>query len=107
MTPEWVYSWGRGETSRRSTAEFPAEVVALVTEAQGGKFCQACHEQGLRTPLSEPLELDHKRPLARGGDNGYRNLRWLCRGHNRGRGARTRVTNTPPWARKQRRDGTA
>ena len=107
MIPPWAYTWGRGDTRRLCTRDIPAEVVELVTEQQGGRFCAACRQQDLTTPANEPLQLDHMRPLATGGDNSYRNLRWLCRGHNLARGARTRADRLPPWARKQRRDGTA
>lgn len=95
-----VYTWGRGDTRRLSTRDFPAEVLALVDEAQQGRYCVACREAELATPADEPLELDHKRALARGGDNNYRNLQWLCQGHNRSKGARKKAATLPPWAKR-------
>jgi len=93
--------WGRGDTRRLTTRDFPREVLALVDDAQGGRFCVACRRDSLDTPAEEPLELDHKQPLSRGGDNNWRNLRWLCRSHNRGRCARPGLPEGPPaWARR-------
>lgn len=96
----WAYTWGRGDTQRRTTSSFPPEVLALVDERQRGRYCVACRQQELVTPDDEPLEIDHMRPLSKGGDNCYRNLRWLCRGHNRARGSRDKCFARPPWAKR-------
>lgn len=104
MTEREAEDWGRGDTRRITTAEFPAEVKELVDRKQGGRFCLLCREDGLVTPAEEPLVLDHLRPLSQGGDNHWTNLRWLCAGHNRRRQARPLWRGTPPWAlRRERR----
>lgn len=95
-------AWGRGDTRRIPTRDVPAEVLELVDDAQGGRFCVACLEAKVPTPPGEPLELDHKQPLSRGGDNHWSNLRWLCRAHNRGRGNREDVPAIPRHARGPR-----
>lgn len=94
--------WGRGNRSRIATRDFPREVIALVEDRQGGRFCEACRAQGLSTPVGEPLELDHRQPLSQGGDNHWTNLVWLCRSCNRGKGARASCPSTPRWARGPR-----
>ena len=38
--------------------------------------------------VGDPREVDHKRPLSRGGGNGRRNLRVVSRRTNRRKGAR-------------------
>ena len=38
--------------------------------------------------VGDPREVDHKRPLSRGGGNGKRNLRVVSRRTNRRKGAR-------------------
>lgn len=93
--------WGKGNTSRLSTRDIPAEAIALVDEAQGGRFCVYCRLLALTPPASEPLEIDHKQPLSKGGDNHYSNLQWLCRSHNRSRNNRrpSKVPIVPRWAR--------
>lgn len=90
-----AHSWGRGVSTRVATRDFPASVLALVDERQGGRFCVTCRAHGITTPDGEPLEIDHMQPLSKGGDNHHRNLRWLCRAHNRGRGARRDAPDVP------------
>lgn len=102
MTRAEAEAWGRGVTRRIPQADFPAEVLALVDERQGGRFCAPCRRAGRTPPADEPLELDHLQPLAREGDNNWRNLGWACRGCNRGRGARARPSAPPRWARGPR-----
>lgn len=80
----------------------PAEVLALVDERQGGRHCVYCREAGLVTPAGEPLEIDHRQPLSKGGDNHHLNLQWACRSHNRGRRDRVAPAATPTWARGRR-----
>ena len=90
--------WGEGDTKRRTS--YPAQVLALVEERQGGRHCVFCKSEGLVTPANEPLEVDHRRPLSMGGDNSAWNLQFLCRGHNRARsngGNRPRETS---WQRR-------
>ncbi|MDC3379094.1 HNH endonuclease [Planctomycetota bacterium] len=91
--------WGRNDTRRIATRDFPTPVLALVDERQGGRFCEECRRQGLTTPPDEPLEIDHRQPLSEGGDNHWSNLRWLCRAHNRSKGKRGRPRAIPTWAR--------
>ena len=91
--------WGRGDTRRVSTRDIPAAVKALVDERQGGRFCVECRKAGRTPPTDVPLVLDHMRPLSRGGDNHWSNLRWLCEGCNLGRGNRRDVQAVPRWAR--------
>ena len=99
MTPSQARAWGATSTERIGTRDFPAAVLALVDERQGGRFCAACREAGLQTPQDEPLEVDHLQPLARGGTNQWSNLVWLCRSHNRGKGARAVPPSIPRWGR--------
>lgn len=105
MTRDEALAWGRGDTRRIATRDFPGEVLALVDERLGGRFCVECRALGVDPPEGEPLEVDHLQPLARGGDNHHRNLTWRCRSHNRGRGARSALApaRVSRAARKRRR----
>ena len=97
--------WGRGDRRRLTTRDFPPGVLALVDERQGGRFCVSCRELGVETPADEPLQIDHIQPLSAGGDNHHLNLRWLCRAHNLGRGARQEEAPRPPkWARARKEE---
>lgn len=89
--------------SRRAARDFPPSVLAAVDRRQGGRYCVHCREAGLTTPPDEPLELDHMQPVSRGGTDDPSNLQWLCRGHNRSKGARKRARREPPWARGLKR----
>lgn len=102
MVAEFAYTWGIGDTTRRKLEDIPLDVLLLVDERQGGRRCETCHETGRTTPPDEPLELDHRKPIVNGGDNHHSNLRWLCRAHNRARGARRDVPDVPAWERRQR-----
>lgn len=94
--------WGRGDSRRLATRDIPPAVLALVDERQGGRYCVMCRELGVETPPDEPLQIDHLQPLSAGGDNHHLNLRWLCRAHNCGRGARKAEAPRPPkWARSR------
>ena len=62
-----------------------------------------CRELGITTPKTETLEIDHKQPLSKGGDNNHINLQWLCRAHNRGRGNRNQQAFRPKWDRRRPR----
>lgn len=101
MTLEQARSWGRGDRRRLKTSDIPAAVVALIEERQGGKFCVACRAQKIETPEDEPMQLDHRQPLSKGGDNRAFNLQWVCRAHNLGRGNR-RDFGEPTHARGPR-----
>lgn len=103
MIPAWAHEWGRGVRRRIATRDVPEEVKRLVDEREGGRHCVDCRRLGLVTPASEGLELDHRQPLARGGDSSAFNLIWRCRGHNRSKGARKHAQEVPPWARGPRR----
>lgn len=103
MTELDPYSWGRGDTRRIATRDFPSAVVALVTERQGGRYCSWCVVVGRNPPDDEPLELDHRQPLSMGGDNHHLNLQWACRSCNRSRGDRRAPPPGPPkWQRRRR-----
>lgn len=93
-------TWGRGDRRRVSTRDIPAGVLALVDARLGARACSACVDLGLELPPEVPLEIDHKQPLAAGGDNHHLNLRWLCRSHNRGRGKRKGLSRDPAWKRR-------
>lgn len=101
MTPAEARAW-EGGAGRIATRDVPAAVLALVDERQGGRFCRECRHHKIETPADEPLELDHIRPLSRGGKTKWNNMQWLCRGHNRGKGARTTAPTRPPHARGPR-----
>ena len=96
------YTWGRGDRRRISTRDIPEAVLALVDERQGGRFCVFCRAAGLETPPSVPLELDHRQPHSKGGDNHHHNLQWACRDHNKGRSNRRDAPTVPKWARPRR-----
>lgn len=100
MRPE---NWGRGDTRRIATRDFPYAVKELVDRKWQGRFCVFCRELGLTPPPEEPLVLDHMQPLALGGDNHWTNLRWLCRSHNCARQNVPYWRGYPAWARRQRR----
>lgn len=110
MTRAQALVWGRGVTRRVALRDVPLEVLALVDERQGGRYCVDCRELGLVTPKSVPLELDHVMPLFLGGDHSHRNLTWRCRSHNRSKKAKTpreaRTSDgTPRRPRWERRRG--
>lgn len=103
MTRGEALSWGLDDRRRIPTRDFPPEVLALVDERLGGRYCVECRALGLVTPEGEPLEADHLQPLSKEGTNHHRNLTWRCRSHNRGRGARSALApaKAPRWARKR------
>lgn len=105
--PAWAYAWGRGNKARIDHRDYPGEVLALVTERMGGVHCEDCRALKLVTPPDVPMEIDHKQPLASGGDNHHLNLRWSCRSHNRGRAGRpiTDPVRAPRWLRQKRKAG--
>ncbi len=104
MTRAEALRWGRGDKRRIATRDFPAEVLALVDQRLGGRYCVECRALEIETPADVPLELDHLQPLSLDGDNGHLNLTWRCRSHNRGRG--NRPAGAPPrrpkWERRRR-----
>lgn len=102
MTRAEAEAWGRGDTRRVATRDFPFEVRCLVDIRQGGRFCAECRKAGRTPPVDMALVLDHQRPLSRGGDNNYMNLRWLCAGCNASRGARPSALHAPRWSRGPR-----
>ena len=92
-----VNAWGRGARARIDRRDVPAAVLARVRE-RDGLGCVACRQLGLTPPLQEPVELDHKQPLSKGGDNHWSNLQFLCRFHNRSRGSRALdPSRLPTW----------
>ena len=89
--------WGRGVRTRVPLSQVPPAVLARV-RVRDGEGCALCKRLGLVPPADEPLELDHCRPLADGGDNHWSNLQWLCRSHNRARGRRAPLLDQlPAW----------
>jgi 5-methylcytosine-specific restriction endonuclease McrA len=96
--------WGVISTRRIATRDFPREVLALVDERLGGRFCVECRELGIETPADVPLEVDHLQPLSQGGTNYHLNLTWRCRSHNRARGDRSAnaAPRRPKWERRRR-----
>ena len=97
MTP---YDWGRGVRRRLKLAAVPAGVLELV-RLRDGEGCALCRNLRLTPPPDEPIELDHRQPLAAGGDYHWTNLQWLCRSHNRARGARRPARGElPAWLRQ-------
>lgn len=93
--------WGRGDTRRIHTRDFPAEVLALV-DRRHGRRCIWCVQARLETPDTQRLTLEHLQPLSRGGDNHWSNLAWACEAHNLGRGNRVAPPTVPTWARGPR-----
>ena len=91
-------AWGRGVRRRVDVRDVPAEVLALVDSRIGVRCCEDCWREKRATPPGEKLQLDHRRPISRGGDNHHSNLRWLCEGHNKARGDRPGSVE-PVWAR--------
>lgn len=98
-----AYDWGRGVTKRIATRDIPGDVKRLVDERQGGRFCVYCKMLDMVTPPTEPMELDHKQPLSKGGDNHHLNLQWACKSHNRSRGDKPVGTKpkVPAWKLRQ------
>ena len=93
--------WGRGLTKR---VPIPPEVLDLIAERMGGVFCEDCQALGLTPPPEEPLEVDHRQPLAKGGDNHHLNLTWRCRSHNRAKKDKSPgavPTSRPKWSRRR------
>jgi 5-methylcytosine-specific restriction endonuclease McrA len=70
--------------SRRRSSDprhVPAAVRRAVWQRDGGQ-CTFASEQGHRCEERSNLELDHVRPVARGGEATEANLRLRCRPHN-------------------------
>jgi len=59
----------------------PAHVRRAVRERDGSQ-CTSVGEDGHRCTSCGPLEFDHIRPIARGGESTVDNLRLRCRSHN-------------------------
>lgn len=90
-------AWGIGVRRRVAPHEIPRAVLALIAE-RDGPGCVHCTLAGITPPPSEPLEIDHKRPISQGGDNQWTNLQLLCRYHNRSRGNRAmNLQRIPTW----------
>lgn len=96
------HTWGLGK--RHRVKAWPRSVLRLVEERQGGRYCVHCREQGLTTPEGEPIEVDHRLPLSKGGDNQHLNLMFACRAHNRARGGRLlrEGVERPHWLHRRR-----
>lgn len=99
------WTWGQDLTRRIPAGEIPGAVVELVVRRQGGRFCVDCRALGIATPPDVPLELDHRQPLAKGGNYHHLNLEFRCRSHNRGRADRDlpgQRPKRPAWERRRR-----
>lgn len=94
-------AWGRSCTKRVATRDIPRAVLSLIVE-RDGTGCVWCRRQGLVTPTSEPIEVDHLVPLAKGGTNHWSNLALACRAHNRSKRDRAAPAHPPTWARGPR-----
>ena len=95
-------TWGMDK--RHRVRVWPRAVLRMVIERQGGRHCVFCRAQGLETPRGEPLEVDHRLPLSKGGDNHWLNLQLACRGHNRSRGGKLlrEGVGRPRWVHRRR-----
>ena len=62
----------RRAAKRGAEGSFKAEDIAAILKAQKGK-CAVC-----RTCIKKKYEIDHIKPLAKGGSNHRRNLQLLC-----------------------------
>lgn len=102
MTRDEADRWGRDKKGER--VDVPAAVLALVVERLGARRCVDCARLGIVTPETVPLEVDHVRALARGGDHHHTNLTLRCRSHNRAKAARPATTppKAPAWERRRR-----
>ena len=92
-------TWGAGDKRRLRRSLYPPAVLMLIDLRQGGRHCVNCRVQ----EPEQALEVDHKQPLSRGGDNHHLNLQWMCVSCNRGRGARKAAPTVPKWKRRKGR----
>jgi 5-methylcytosine-specific restriction endonuclease McrA len=104
VTRSEALSWGKGNKTRITSADFPPGVLRLVEERLGHRSCVECRELGLVPPANEPIEVDHLQALARGGTNHHQNLTFRCRSHNRAKGDRSanEAPRRPRWERRKR-----
>ena len=79
-------------------SRYPPEVLALVIERQGARRCCYCG-------CFDGLEVEHRTPLKRGGDNHHSNLALACATCNRSKGARPlrEMTRDHKMMRKRKR----
>ncbi|MCD6379911.1 HNH endonuclease, partial [bacterium] len=68
--------------NNQRTRNIPAAARDKVYKRNGGK-CAFVGKDGKRCNSTWNLEIDHKVPFAKGGDNSLGNLRLLCAKHNR------------------------
>lgn len=80
-----VYEATRRAREAAIEGRFSAADVSFLFEKQRGK-CALC-----RTSIRRSYEIDHIKALARGGDNGRRNIQLLCRPCNRRKHAKDPV----------------
>ncbi len=100
MTHDEALAWGKRVHER---VDVPDEVLALVEERMRGRYCAECRALKLVTPPDVTLHLDHRQPLALGGDNHHSNLQWLCADHNLAKaGRKTTKPRLPAWKRRGR-----
>ncbi len=73
----------RSTSSSRSSsrAHIPRETLRRLVE-RDGPCCSFVGDDGTRCTARAFLEIDHRKPWARGGPDTLENLRWLCRAHN-------------------------
>lgn len=77
ITPQPYPWWSDYRPETPSRESVPAATRRLVIEAGRCSYCGATDE----------LEIDHIRPVSKGGGNEIRNLQLLCRDCNREKGA--------------------
>lgn len=107
MTRAEALLWGRGNRRRITSADFPAEVLALVAARLGHRSCVDCLELGCdgERPADVLIQVDHLQPLARRGDNHHLNLTFRCEDHNRAKSDKsaTAAPRRPRWERRRNR----
>ena len=72
----------RPESKRRQRKPLPAYITHQVYLRDQGQ-CTYYDERGKRCSSKRFLEIHHKKPVSRGGDNSVGNLRLLCSGHHK------------------------
>jgi hypothetical protein len=74
---------GSGKPARSDSRSIPAEMKRVVWTRDQGRCRYVDRKSGRRCNSSYALQIDHIIPYAKGGLTELRNLRLLCRTHNR------------------------
>ena len=85
------------EQSVRAIPVVTAEEAKAMARTNLAAWARAGKVDAVVTTIAAPVQ-----PLSAGGDNHHLNLRWLCRAHNLGRGARQALLAFVARARDQR-----